>query len=192
MDVEKVLKRIDSQEWKQHPVLKNVECSELGLIKVNGKFKKPYLSKIRKRLSFHSYINGRTYLTHRLVYECFNGLIPDGMVIDHINTQSWDNRVENLRAVTPTENIRNPLTLKHMKEAIRKPVLQKDKKTGEIVGYYNNISEASRQTGINRTTIQLACSQKYHHNKSAGGYKWEFAKYRYSCKWGKWWISGDL
>lgn len=196
MDVEKVLKRIDSQEWKQHPVLKNVECSELGLIKVNGEFRKPTLWSRTGRNNKLYYcivgIGGKACYLHRLVFECFNGLIPDGMVIDHINTHSLDNRVENLRAVTATENNKNPLTLKHLKESIGKPVLQRDKKTGEIVGYFDSIAEASRQTGINYKVIQRASDPN---SKWAGyktGYKWEYAKYRYSCKWGKWWISGDL
>ena len=186
MDINNVLKKIDSQEWRQHPVLKNVECSELGLVKVDGKIRKPYLDEIRGRFMFVTGLNRRKYYLHRLVYECFNGVIQEGLVIDHINTYSWDNRITNLRAVTPADNTRNPLTLKHLKEAktrdMGKPVLQRDKKTNEIVGYFESISEASRQIGISRTNIY----------KSKGEYKWEFAKYRYSCKWGKWWISGDL
>lgn len=55
---------------------------------------------------------------HRLVYETFNGEIPDGMEIDHINTVRDDNSLENLRCVTPVENHRNPLTRKHMSESI--------------------------------------------------------------------------
>lgn len=48
-----------------------------------------------------------TYKVHRLVYEAFNGKIPEGKQIDHINRNREDNRVENLRAVTPRENIHN-------------------------------------------------------------------------------------
>jgi hypothetical protein len=41
------------------------------------------------------------------------GEIPEGMVIDHINTIRTDNRLENLRCVTHLENNNNPLTIKH-------------------------------------------------------------------------------
>lgn len=43
-------------------------------------------------------------LVHRLVYETFNGEIPEGMQIDHINNKRDDNRIENLRIVMPKEN----------------------------------------------------------------------------------------
>jgi len=41
---------------------------------------------------------------HRLVWEYFNGKIPKGMFIDHINNNRLDNRIDNLRIVTPMEN----------------------------------------------------------------------------------------
>ena len=47
---------------------------------------------------------------HRLVYETFNGKIPQDKEIDHINTIRTDNRLENLRLVTHQENMCNPLT----------------------------------------------------------------------------------
>lgn len=46
-------------------------------------------------------------LYHRLVYEYFNGKIPQGMEIDHINGDRSDNRIENLRLVTKDTNCRN-------------------------------------------------------------------------------------
>jgi len=48
-----------------------------------------------------------TVLAHRFVYEHFNGPIPDGLQIDHINRDKADNRISNLRAVTQLENMRN-------------------------------------------------------------------------------------
>lgn len=54
---------------------------------------------------------------HRLVYETFNDKIPQGYQIDHINTIRDDNRLENLRCVTPKENSNNPLTIKHLRES---------------------------------------------------------------------------
>jgi hypothetical protein len=51
------------------------------------------------------------------VWETFNGEIPQGYEIDHINTIKDDNRLENLRCVTHKENSNNPLTRKHISVA---------------------------------------------------------------------------
>lgn len=57
-------------------------------------------------------VNGIAYMAHRIVWEIHNGPIPKGMEIDHINHQPRDNRIENLRLVTRTENNRNASTRK--------------------------------------------------------------------------------
>lgn len=41
---------------------------------------------------------------HRLVYEKYFGKIPKGKVIDHIDGNRTNNKIENLRLVTPKEN----------------------------------------------------------------------------------------
>ena len=46
---------------------------------------------------------------HRIIWEMFNGPIPDGMEIDHINHIPGDDRIENLRMVTRQENNRNKI-----------------------------------------------------------------------------------
>jgi len=51
--------------------------------------------------------DGSSYKAHRLVYIWYNGDIPDGIEIDHINRQRADNRIENLRLVTKQENSYN-------------------------------------------------------------------------------------
>lgn len=56
-------------------------------------------------------INGKSYEVHRLVAQTFLGPIPKGYQVDHINRCPGDNRVENLRIVTQSENQRN--TSKH-------------------------------------------------------------------------------
>ena len=45
-------------------------------------------------------------LWHRLVFEYFNGPIPDGMDIDHINNKRDDNRISNLQLLSHKENSR--------------------------------------------------------------------------------------
>jgi len=42
---------------------------------------------------------------HRFIYECVHGSIPAGHYIDHKNGCKSDNRIANLEAVTPSENM---------------------------------------------------------------------------------------
>ena len=51
------------------------------------------------------HIRGKAYLAHRLIWFMFNGTLPE--TIDHINRKRSDNRIENLRAATKAENLRN-------------------------------------------------------------------------------------
>ena len=50
---------------------------------------------------------GKGVLEHRAIWELLNGPIPKGMEIDHINRDRTDNRIENLRLVTPSQNRHN-------------------------------------------------------------------------------------
>ncbi|NBF83881.1 HNH endonuclease [Enterobacter cloacae] len=54
-------------------------------------------------------INGKTHMlyAHRVAFIIANGGIPVGMQTDHINGIRDDNRLINLRAVTPQENQHN-------------------------------------------------------------------------------------
>ena len=44
---------------------------------------------------------------HRIVWYAFNGEVPEGIDIDHINGERSDNRIENLRLATRKENALN-------------------------------------------------------------------------------------
>lgn len=53
----------------------------------------------------HIFIKGKRYLTHRLIYFMHYGKLPD--FIDHINGARDDNRIENLRPATLSQNQHN-------------------------------------------------------------------------------------
>ncbi len=53
-------------------------------------------------------VDGKNYRAHRLVWIVCKGEIPS-LEIDHINGDSLDNRIENLRLVTRNENAQNQM-----------------------------------------------------------------------------------
>jgi len=47
---------------------------------------------------------GKLQYLHRLVWETYNGEIPEGMEIDHIDADTTNNKLSNLRVITQRQN----------------------------------------------------------------------------------------
>lgn len=62
-----------------------------------------YLSKGYSRVRY----NNELYLAHRVVWEIHFGKIPEGFYIDHLDGDRGNNRIENLRLVTMSQNNKN-------------------------------------------------------------------------------------
>lgn len=50
---------------------------------------------------------GKSVFLHRLIWQEYNGDIPDGMMVDHIDGDPSNNNINNLRLATRAENGRN-------------------------------------------------------------------------------------
>ena len=98
---------------------------------------------------------------HRFVWECFNGVIPEGKVIDHINDDKEDNRLCNLQLLTPQQNCKksakdrdNSFVANNHKN--RKCVKATNKNTKEV-SYFNSMSAIQQHLGINAGIVKMVC-----------------------------------
>jgi hypothetical protein len=55
----------------------------------------------------HIKIDGKRYRLHRIIFLYHYGYLTDGLEIDHIDGNKTNNRIENLREVTSSQNIMN-------------------------------------------------------------------------------------
>lgn len=63
-------------------------------------------------------VDGRNYRAHRIGWAIHYGSWPDG-VLDHINRDTQDNRIENLRCTSQLFNAQNRVAPKHNKSGHR-------------------------------------------------------------------------
>jgi hypothetical protein len=64
-----------------------------------------------------TFFKHKRFSVHRLIYILHYGDIPDGFVIDHIDHNPRNNRIENLRAVSFKDNLRNSNPCKNNKSS---------------------------------------------------------------------------
>ena len=127
----------------------------------------------------------KSYLVHPFVWECFNGLIPEGKVIDHINNNKEDNRLCNLQLVTHQENCKKSAknrdyTFVADNHKNKKCVKAIDIETNEV-SYFNSMYAVQQHLGINPGIVKMVCENL---NKCKSGiskkdgksYKFEYVK----------------
>ena len=123
-------------------------------------------------------INGgsKHIMVHRIVAAAFLGPRPEGFQVNHIDENKENNRADNLEYVTPKENSNHGTRNERLSKAHQnhpsksRAVVQTDKE-GKLIREYPSACEASRKTGIDRSTIARCCANQY---RSAGGFGWEF------------------
>lgn len=110
---------------------------------------------------------GKNISVHRLVAEVFIPN-PDNLpYIDHIDRNPSNNRVENLRWVTPKGNCENRDLFNNCGAKV---VLQYTK-SGEFVREWPSIQEVKRTLGYNQGHISQCCNRI---RKSAYNYIWKY------------------
>ena len=111
----------------------------------------------------HGQNGQKGYYVHRFVYECFNGIIPDGEVIDHVNNIKDDNRSCNLQMMTQQENCkksakRRDYTFVSKNHQNKKCVKATNSDTNEV-SYYNSMYAVQQHLGINAGIVKMVCEK---------------------------------
>ena len=109
----------------------------------------------------HGQNGQKGYSVHRFVYECFNGIIPDGKVIDHVNNIKDDNRLCNLQLMTHQENCeksakRRDYTFVAKNHQNKKCGKATNSDTNEV-SYYNSLYAVQQHLQINAGIVKMVC-----------------------------------
>ena len=170
----------EKEEWKDIKGFEGLyQVSNLGRIKsfyrLEEKILKPLITKGYYQVCLFKQAIKKKYLVHRLVWSAFNGSIPEGLQVNHINEIKSDNRLENLNLMTSKENCNWGTGIeRRVKNLINgkksKPVLQFDL-NDNFIKEYPSIRQVYRETGFAFQNIYTCCKGKL---KQAYGYKWRY------------------
>lgn len=123
---------------------------------------KSYTNGRRRYVAF--YLNNSSQLAHRIIWTLVNGPIGDCMQIDHINGDTWDNRISNLRIATPSQNAQNKGVSISRKHPLPKGVLKMRKRFGARIRTQKGerIYLGTFDTAEEAAIIYQRAAQKHH------------------------------
>lgn len=147
--------RWDNNEdtWKINPKYTKVvvEVNKNGIVRINGVETLGCKMDNIKNYIIHIKGESKPILLHRLVWETFNGDIPEGYVIDHVNTDPFCNLLDNLQVVDSKGNMNNPITILKKKEnsgVLKHPKILQYSIEGDLVSTFDYFYEVPMRTGI--------------------------------------------
>lgn len=111
-----------------------------------------------KRGYTHIRVDGRIYKAHRLIFLFHHGYLPD--LIDHIDCNRANNRIENLRACSKSENGMNrsgsygsAMSRNVYKRGDKFQVHMKRESKSHYIGTFNTLAEADAAAASARKEI---------------------------------------
>ena len=172
--------------YKIHPVYDLYAADENGNI-INI-IKKMPIKGVKNKLGYmscavrkHGQKGYKWYRVNRFIYECYNGIISEGKVIDHINNIKDDNRLCNLQLMTQKENCKKAVKYNdHYSKSRKNPKCVKATNVDtEKIICYKSMYAAQQYLGINSKQIYDCCNgiQKTSVSKKDDQrYKFEYVK----------------
>ena len=153
------------EEWKVLEENKNIEISSFGNVRRNGQKVTPYAD---PEGYLRCSIGGKTERVHRLVAKYFIPNPNNYNMVDHIDQDKTNNKVNNLRWTTPSENGKNAVYSKPRYE----PIIGINVTTNEIKEFQTQ-AEAGRYIGVN-DPIHGGEVNKVLHGKRKTTHGWTF------------------
>ena len=122
----------------------------------------------------------KIYYFHRFVWECFNDLIPGGMMIDYINDNKEDNRLCNLQLIQQTKKSISNRDYTFVGDNLknRKCVKAINMHNKEVL-YFYSMHSVQQHLQINAGIVKMICEGKYNSSiskKDGNPYNFEYIK----------------
>lgn len=144
---------------KAHPKFTNYGVDE-NSNPINIKTKKKLKTSVDQYGYYrvHVRLNNKSYTIRfsRFVYECHNGLITDGDVIDHKDNDISNNKIENLEKITQAENIKRKFDRGYKNVITKKGVIAKNETTGAVTEY-TSLYKAGKGLNIVPASVNRVC-----------------------------------
>ena len=152
-------------------------------IKEDGIYSNYFNRKLKGHETIDGYVltrvsceDGKTHdiYYHIIMWEYFNGMIPDGLQINHKDENKGNNCISNLELMTPKDNINyGSRTEKNIisRNGVGKRTVYQYALDGTLVKTYPSTRKASMETGFCQVNIAKACRGLF---KQYKGYRWSY------------------
>ena len=122
----------------------------------------------------------KSFAVAKIVFESFNGKVPEGMQVNHIDEDKTNNRLDNLNLMSPKENSNWGGRTERVAKAQQnrpdtsKTVLQYDL-DGNLIHEWPSTKEIERCLGFHNPSISACClKKKFYERQYAYGYIWKY------------------